>query len=71
VVRPGLTRGEAAHLIDQCSRYVADQPLPATPAQEWFLASRGRWHDGISMAQATGLIAEIKRQDLSHVRGNS
>ncbi len=67
IVKPGLTRGEAAYLIAQCKRYEEEYPLPATAKQKWFLRSQGLWRDGISKREATNLIAEIKRQEQSLV----
>jgi superfamily II DNA or RNA helicase len=59
----GITRGEASYLIEQCKRYELEYPTAATERQEWFLKTQGRWVDGMTKQQATGLIAEIKRQE--------
>jgi superfamily II DNA or RNA helicase len=62
-VRPGLSKGEAHHLIAQCKRAEDLYPPPATPKQQWFLKSQGRWAEGMSKRDATGLIAVIKQQE--------
>jgi hypothetical protein len=58
----GLTRGEAAHLIEECDRPDERYPTPATPGQERLLRSQGQWQSGLSKRAATRLIAGLMRR---------
>jgi superfamily II DNA or RNA helicase len=60
VMDEGITKGEAAHIIDQLKKLEADFPPPATPKQRGFLIWQGRWREGMTKAEAHRLIGMIK-----------
>ncbi len=59
-VHRDLTRGEAAHLMDQCLALEAEYPPPATGKQRGYLKWLGHWKEGLTKQQASELIGRIK-----------
>jgi superfamily II DNA or RNA helicase len=53
---PGMTKGQAAHLIDQAEQYEASFPTPPTERQRGYLQTHDLWRDGMSRRQASQLI---------------
>lgn len=62
-----LTKGEASHLIDRCRDYEAAYPTLATSAQAYCLKCYGVYRDGITKREASRLIGELKRNELTGV----
>jgi len=59
------TKGEAAHILQQCFDYAETHPTPPTPAQEWRLRNIGRWEEGLTRKEAGKRIGEWKSKTIT------